>query len=445
MIEQYDFRFVCLMMLIASISLHSRAETDSQNVLSDYEFLLSLDPDSASLPASEWQFTIELNDTGIEDDNELRERFSLSKTDWLASLDYFALDFETDSFDRQYSVSLLYDSTPLVGDWYLSAAAFYNYDRFENIEDENLQDILLENERQTEIDDISWGAGAYAMNLVGYQDWLLNWGFGIRWEEVDTDDLRIFEGNGKNQFALPGIKLQLQTLTDSRHQIQSYLAFEWNEPSLADTKETSREFDVSVEFGPFEPTVALRGKVDIPTDFQIFTAQYDHRIALDQSLISQASHQLRLRASGQFSFSEPLLPSFQRSIGGVYSTRGYDDSVLSGDKALDIGLEYRWLIPQFNDYSPWLFLFVDWASVNRYAVVTTIRVLDSPIERFNELERDIEVEEASSDLSSLGVGLDVVHHTYGSLYLAVAQALDDDEVSTEAGDIRLHAYLRINF
>ena len=398
----------------------------------DYLFLLNLDQSELShAPPDSWEFSLELNDTGIDSDNELRELLSASKMDLLTALDYFAVDLQTDSFDRYHSINLQYDTAPLAGDTYLALNGFYSFDRIP-VPDSN-----------EDIDDQSQGVAAYLMTLNAGDPWLINWGAGVRWQQTDTEDLLIYEGQGSNRFLLPGLQLQWQRESLSGYSARGSLLYEWNEPSLANTRQTSRTVMVPVTIGQTQTLVEAQASLDMNTRFSLLLADYEHRWYLGNAGKTRQHQQLVLALTWQSSFGEPLLPAFQRSIGGLYSVRGYDDQVFSGNDVLETTLEYRTRLfattMADSQWQPWLLLFYDWAQARRDAINASISRTRT------DFQRDFVIPEDRNTLRSVGLGIDLHYRRRSSLYLVVARALADDGFDTEAGDWRLHAYLRFYF
>ncbi|MBZ0173501.1 MAG: hypothetical protein K8E66_14045, partial [Phycisphaerales bacterium] len=61
---------------------------------------------------------------------------------------------------------------------------------------------------------------------------------------------------------------------------------------------------------------------------------------------SSLIHEIALRFSGQYSFNNRLIPNFETVGGGLYSARGYPESVAAGDSGVFGGVEYRLHIPR---------------------------------------------------------------------------------------------------
>ena len=401
------------------------------DVPDDYAFLLNLDPaDAQPVATGSWDFTLELNDSGVDDDDELRQWLSAARTDFIAPLDFFALDVETDSFDRYHSINLQYDTAPIGGDSYLALQAFYSLDQ------------IPVPDSSDRIDDVSQGIGVYWMWLQVTDPWLLNWGLGLRWHQIDTEDLLIYENQGTNEFLLPGLQLQWQREVP-RHSIAGTLMYEWNEPSWVDTRDTSRTVMIPVTIGDNQVLVEAEGRLDIPRRFQVLYADYRHQWSPGPKNRPGSNGHWQFSLAWQTSLGEPLLPAFQRSIGGLHSVRGYDDQIAAGNEMLQASLEYhhRILGDRFADaaWQPWLIAFYDWAQVQSEALSGSLVLVQGGAERRFVLP------ESRQTLRSAGLAIDLHYRERSTLYLAVARALVDDGLDTEAGNWRVHGYLRFHF
>ena len=144
---------------------------------------------------------------------------------------------------------------------------------------------------------------------------------------------------------------------------------------------------------------------------------------------------IHFKIGGQYSFGDSLLPSFQRSSGGLYSIRGYDDQSISGDRVIETNLEYKWSIFT-ND---WIIAFYDRAQIKRSDI--NIKALVKQI----DLTRAFVLPSEKVTIASFGLALDYQFHNGNQFYLVWAQALHDDGIGTIAGDQRLHAFLRLYF
>ena len=63
-------------------------------------------------------------------------------------------------------------------------------------------------------------------------------------------------------------------------------------------------------------------------------------------LSSTLAHELALGVHGQYAFDYRLIPQASQIVGGLYSVRGYDQSVAVGDTVVVGSFEYRFHVPR---------------------------------------------------------------------------------------------------
>lgn len=399
---------------------------------SEYAFLFNLDTNAESFTQSApWQFSLEVNNTGFDDAEEVREVVAIQKTGWLGEYDYLALDYESDGFDEYHSASFQYDSDPLFNQWFINAEGFYSQENFDHPG------------TSQEANDITWGMGLYWLEMKFSAHWSWQWGIGGRWQTIDSEVARIFENQGKNDYFLPGLKFQFQNIAEGFSDVKGFILFEWNQPSIANTKALERNLLVPVVVDSQVRVVDAQAQVDLPQRFKLIQAEYSYLYHFSNNHKNRLLQQFKWRASGFYGFGDALLPHFQRSVGGLYSVRGYDEQVASGDTVIELSAEYRFsplLLQSFAaTVKPWITCFVDWADIHRNKVRVQVQSLNGLINTQRETSAE------SMHLYSFGLGLDINYQNQSIFYIAWARALADDGVSTEKGDHQVHAYLRFYF
>lgn len=416
----------------------SQKATLQDPIFQDYEFLSSLIMDDALLDQQkEWQFSIELNNTG-DDEAAYRQIFSLSKMQLLLMEDQLSAEVETDSFDHYKSLSWFYDTGPVASLDALGLGAIewegsYAHNRLDD-------DITDES-----VDDISWESSVYLVSLPS----AFQWGLGVRWQAVDIGVDQFFKEGSDSQFFLPGIVFRWW-IESARGRGEAHLLYEWNIASIAETEPVQLSADICANFFAPEIENCLRrvasiADADVGVDFERLRGGYEYTLGIGSvgkttASFDETSHRLRLRASGQMSFGDALLPQFQQSLGGMYSVRGYGEQLLSGDNALELSAEYRIKLSASRaDIEGWGFVFYDWGWLEKEPLLLTISPVDFDMER--EVERPAE----ELVVRSIGAGVDLHYQQSVHLTLVWGQALADDNVEVEAGESRLQGYLRFDF
>ncbi len=67
---------------------------------------------------------------------------------------------------------------------------------------------------------------------------------------------------------------------------------------------------------------------------------------------STLAHEIAVGFRGQWAAGNRLVPQFEQVIGGLYTVRGYDQSLLAGDSVLVLNAEYRFHLPRALGLQP---------------------------------------------------------------------------------------------
>ena len=417
----------------------------------EYAFLDSIvveeDIPVALSTMDDWQFSIEQNNTGDTDESS-RQFFSLSKYRLFSLDDSFALGFETNAFDDQYAVNWAYDSTS-IGEalsalWLMQWTGTYSVN---HLEDESTLESVT---------DFSWDSGVYLSsywvddNITLDESWSLQWGIGVRWQVIDIGVDQFFEEGSRSQFLLPGLKVRWLQSTH-RHQSDVYIAYERNMGSVAKTENVQSNGTVCAGFFTVEKDGCIENldgvsDLDIGEDFQLLTVELLHEVGLGAQGYDASRHRIAVNVRGQYSFGERLLPHFQYSLGGLYSIRGYEEQLVAGDDVLEVTLEYRYsplASERAQEVDGWLIVFYDWGKWQTNSQSLMISTTDYSVQKW------VERNGRSGIVRSWGAGVELSLWKYSPynahLYLVWGRALEDDGVEVDAGESRLHGYIRFAF
>jgi hemolysin activation/secretion protein len=172
---------------------------------------------------------------------------------------------------------------------------------------------------------------------------------------------------------------------------------------------------------------------------------------------STLAHEVVLNTRGQWSFGDRLLPQFQQIAGGLYTVRGYDQSVVAGDGAVIGSIEYRLHLarlldpgaepielPVLGPFQVWprtVFTRPDWDLVLK-AFVDGARTYET---RTDE-PSIVNATEDRESLLAYGVGVEVQFMRYLRAGVDIAwprSKLSDD--STGSDDPEIHAVATFMF
>jgi hemolysin activation/secretion protein len=274
-----------------------------------------------------WLFFFQLSNTGTESTNDLRERFGFIHNQLTNNDDIFSIDYLTGDFEDVNAVTASYDR-PL-GDFdsrlrFKAYGSYYTY---------TASDVGLPG---ADFDGDGWTAGAEVRwNFFQEEDLFVDLVGGARFERVRVDN-KLADQEGDEPFLLPYIGVQLQRVRESE-QTYAGVLLEFNAPDLAGTD-------------PDE--IDLLGRLDVDDSWATLQWHASHSFYLDRLFAkdknapTSLAHEIALSANGQFAFDSRLAPNFEQTVGGLYSVRGYPESIVAGDTAYVASVEYRFHLPQ---------------------------------------------------------------------------------------------------
>jgi hemolysin activation/secretion protein len=130
---------------------------------------------------------------------------------------------------------------------------------------------------------------------------------------------------------------------------------------VSDVRETYFGLTYEVQFadlsGASADTLGQLGRTPVDEDWQALKFDAYHAFYIEP-LISQIykgtgdrgpttlAHEIALSARGQYAFNNRLIPNEQDVVGGMFSVRGYDESLVAGDSVLIGSAEYRFHWPR---------------------------------------------------------------------------------------------------
>ena len=96
------------------------------------------------------------------------------------------------------------------------------------------------------------------------------------------------------------------------------------------------------------------GRTLAEDEFTVLSWYFSHNFYIDRIFDKESTalaHEVALSIGGQTSFGTRVPPNYQKTIGGMYTVRGYPESIISGDNVAHGSLEYRMHIPQLMGVS----------------------------------------------------------------------------------------------
>lgn len=156
---------------------------------------------------------------------------------------------------------------------------------------------------------------------------------GVKFQHVGVDN-QLAAVEGDSDFLMPHIGLRLERhREDSR--TDAYAGARFNMPDLIGTEE---------DLDPL-------GRTNADDSFGVLQGEVTHSFYLDPLLrgtgeVTGLAHEILLAGRGQSSLGSRLIPNEQMTAGGLYTVRGYPESIVAGDNVVMGTIEYRLHVPR---------------------------------------------------------------------------------------------------
>jgi hemolysin activation/secretion protein len=277
-----------------------------------------------------WLAYFQVSNTGTKSTNEWRERFGYVNNQLTGDDDILSLDYITAGFDESHAVVASY-SRPIWEDW-LRGRVFASWNQF-TASEVGFSDEKFKGE--------GYQVGAELIANVFQRRELFIDAFGaVRFQHLKVNQ-ELVGIKGDDDFFLPSVGLRLERQAETST-TTAQVSLEWNLSDVANTDKRSSE---------------RLGRLDVDTDWTTFQWDLSHSFFLDPLVFGQSwfdtspaghatlAHEIGLGFRGQFAFDNRLIPNEEQVLGGLYTVRGYPESVVAGDTVYVGTAEYRFHLP----------------------------------------------------------------------------------------------------
>lgn len=298
-----------------------------------------------------WMLYAQLSNTGTEQTSEWRERLGFVHHQLTGNDDTLALDYITADFEHAHTVLGSYEA-PFFDAERIRWRANGQWSQYE-ASDVGFADQEFEGDE--------WAAGGdLILNVYQRRELFVDLLVGAELRNIHTKDviLNSVTTEGETDFFLPRVGLQLERYTETTN---TFALVNWqiNVPGIAGTD--------GEEMGKLGRTLTETAGGDVPDEYEAFwrlTWDATHAFYLEPLLnpegwldattpeSSTLAHEIALSFKGQHAPDDKLTPQFQRTVGGLYSVRGYDESLVSGDSVVILSAEYRFHLPRIFAIDP---------------------------------------------------------------------------------------------
>lgn len=297
----------------------------------------SSDPGAISLDylvteSKPWRIYLQGNNTGTASTDEWRQRIGFVHNQLTGHDDILRIDFITALFDQANGVSVSYER-PIFDDR-LRIRPYGSWAEF-TAADVGLSGESFEGE--------NWQGGVELAGTV-YQDGplFLDVFGGAQYQNVRVTNTAVNQ-EGESGFFLPYVGLRLERMTEEATTF-AQVQFETNISGIAGTDRNE---------------LIEMGRLDVDEDWFSVRWDVEHSFYLEPLINTRAwrgevsdtrwqtlAHELAFSLRGLTAFNDRLIPSFQQVAGGLFTVRGYPESVVAGDSVVLGTAEYRFHLPR---------------------------------------------------------------------------------------------------
>lgn len=393
----------------------------------------------------QWLAYSQFSNTGTKSTEPWRQRFGAQFSQINNLDDILSLEYITAGFSSSHAAVASYE-TAIPGTDLWRARLFGDFSSF-TASDVGLADEKFTGEGYTIGAEVSW-------NFYQRRELFVDAFAGVRWNQTEVFNEAVGV-QGREQFLVPKIGLRAEAATD-KWSFDAQTSFEW---SLADIS------------GGKSPGLERLGRLAPEQDWSVFRYGVGGSFFLEPLILGSAwqdpttwksstlAHEIALSVRGQYAMDNRLVPNEQQVVGGLYSVRGYPESVVAGDNVVIASAEYRWHIPRSfrpmsvadgdgNFGEPGSFFGRPFYQAPRS--VYGRPDWDLVFKAFTDIGRSENVDrqafEKNEDLWGAGIGADLLFYRNMSVRVDWAVALDDvDNQNVKSGSNRFHLVFTLLF
>jgi len=417
--------------------------------LDDYVLMLSRHPgrrvDVALAPAPQlggvtldllvtevkpWLVYAQLSNTGTRNTDRLREQFGFRHYNLTNNDDILAIDYATANFEDAHSVTASYEAR-LFGMNRARWRVFGGYNEY-TASDVGLFSDTFEGESYQFGGEIIW-------NFYQQRALFLDAVFGARYEHLRSEDTIPGSLDGSEGLLIPYVGLRVEQYEDWSTLLASATLEAQDEGLSGAAGEQFQRFGrAEVD----ESWMLLRGDAS----FSVFVEPLIDLDAWRDPATPESStlaHELYFRVAGQTTFGRRVLPQFESVAGGLYTVRGYEESVAAGDSILMGTAEYRFHLPKVLEINPEPDAFLDEpfriSPQQVYGPTDWDLILRGFVDAaLVHSEDGTAIGEDGSTLIGAGVGLEVQFKRNITARVDWGVVLHDVPGEAEVGDNRVH-------
>lgn len=288
-----------------------------------------------------WIAYMQFSDTGTGNTAPWQKRVGLIHNQISGHDDILSLDYTTASFDDFNALQLSYDAP-----WRWQKLNNVRLGMEAGFSEFTSTDVGLPG---ADFTGRNLSLGLNLTYLVFQKDdWFLDLTGGVQWKRIEVDN-ELAQVKGDEKFFKPRLGLALERKTRLSN-TSAAVSIETNMAGLAGTDSGD---------------LPGLGRTRTDARWAVLQGAVRHSFFLEPLIYGEAfrdpstpesstmAHEVRLNARGQFvPGDDRLVPQEKFVAGGLYSVRGYPQSVVSGDSGIVGSVEYRFHLPRALPFNP---------------------------------------------------------------------------------------------
>jgi hemolysin activation/secretion protein len=275
--------------------------------------------------ATPWQVYAQIGNTGTKETNEWQESVGFTKYQLTGHDDTLNFNYTTAGFSDSNEVDLSYD-TPLFD---IPRTRGKVYASYENFDSSDLGDSTVHFKG-----DIETIGGEVSQNVYQHHHLFIDLVGGLKLQSIHVNNSTADVG-GTGFFVLPyiGCNLERNTQTASITNDATLLA------TFTNASQTTRNALGRLDAGQYAPIFQDNYAASFYLEPLLFPSDYAGQR-------STLANELAFSLKGQYTFSQRVVAEQEYVAGGLYTVRGYQESIVAGDSAAIGSMEYRFHLPR---------------------------------------------------------------------------------------------------
>jgi hemolysin activation/secretion protein len=272
-----------------------------------------------------WTAYFQVSNTGTEATNKWRERFGFVHNQLTKHDDILRVDYITGGFDEAHAVNVDY-SFPIRSDS-LRLRTYGGYSQYDAA-DVGFEGSNFSGESANvgvELNYNLWQRGDIFLDLIG----------GVKWQDHEVESTATSQ-RGDDNFFTPYLGVNLERFRDdSALVVGATVSYNADDLEL-DQKDQLGRPEVDASFS------VVRFNAEYSTYLEPIFNRWGIFKGGDGEGMTTLAHEISISTRGQWSMDNRLIPVEEDVAGGLFTVRGYPESVAAGDNVIIASLEYRY-------------------------------------------------------------------------------------------------------